>query len=30
VTPIAMVQKRRALVSGSSRDCQPRAEISAA
>src|SRR5882672_3402767 len=30
VTPIVMVQKRRALVSGSSRDCQPRAAISAA
>src|SRR5450631_1318232 len=30
VTPIAMVQKRRALVSGSSRECQPRAAISAA
>src|SRR6266550_5465155 len=30
VTPIAMVQKRRALVSGSSRECQPCAAISAA
>src|SRR6478672_2209294 len=30
VTPIAIVQKRRALVSGSSRECQPRAAISAA
>src|SRR5207247_274493 len=30
VTPMAIVQKRRALVSGSSRECQPRAAISAA
>src|SRR5258708_6175580 len=30
VTPIAIVQKRRALVSGSSRECRPRAAISAA
>src|SRR5258708_34134364 len=29
-TPITMVPKRRALVSGSSRECQPRAAISAA
>src|ERR1700691_4164037 len=30
VTPIAIAQNRRALVSGSSRECQPRAAISAA
>src|SRR3954469_5285605 len=30
LTPIAIAQNRRALVSGSSRDCQPRVAISAA